>query len=143
MKRYNRPDKSSFSYRFILGLFIFSALMGAAFMVYGLLHLSTDRWLFQVFSVWTVFFGVTAYCWTDEERYNKYEYVMTPILFGMLFLLIVAFMIGGFYVLVPKIASGEEVAMNIAALIIAEVSLGAFAYITYHYFLRDYIVRKK
>ena len=143
MKRYNRPDKSSFSYKLILGLFIFSMLMGAAFTVYGLLHYSTDIWLFRVFSIWTAYFGVTAYCWVDEDRYNKYEYVMIPVLFGLLFLLTVALMIAGFYILVPKIASGEEVAMNIAGLIIAEGSFGLFAYITYHYFLRDYLVRKK
>ena len=143
MRRYNRPDQGSFTYKLILGIFIFGALMFTLVTTLAVVQTRRVELWSVLGAVFAVFFAVTAYCWTDADRYDRYEYIMTPVLFGLLFLLMVFFMVGCVAVLVPEIAAGEDRLMNIIAFILAEASLGTFAYIDYHFFLRDYLVRGK
>ena len=138
-KRYKRPDKNDFRYKLILGLFILSLLLGIAGVIYFGMRYNSYKFLFWAFLVWTIFFAVTLYSWVDEDRYARYEHLMQPIIFGALFLLLVGLFIGGLFINIPKIASGENVVTNLLALIIGEASIGAFALITYKYFLKEYI----
>ena len=138
-RRYTRPDKADFRYKIIMGVFIAALLMGIAGVIYFGMHYSKDAWLFWASLVWTVFYAATIYCWTDEDRYARYEYFMIPVMFGALFLLLIAFCIGGLAIYVPEIAAGRDVLTNILTLLIAEGSLGAFAFFTYKFFLKEYI----
>jgi hypothetical protein len=47
--------------------------------------------------------------------------------------------IAGLVINVPKIAAGQDVLTNLLATIIGEASIGAFAYFTYRFFLKEYI----
>ena len=138
-RRYTRPDKGGFSYNLILGVLILALLMGTAGVIYFGLHYSSGPILFWAFLIWTIFYAVTIYGWTDEERYAKYERYMIPVMFGTLFVLLIALFIAGLVINVPKIASGQNVLTNLLATIIGEASLGAFAYFTYRYYLKEYI----
>lgn len=139
VRNYKRPDKNDFRCKLILGLFILSFLMGIAGVIYFGMYYSSHKFLLWAFLVWTIFFAVTIYCWVDEDRYNRYEYLMKPIVFGALFLLLIGLFIAGLFINIPKIASGENLVTNLLATIIAEASLGAFASITYKYFLKEYV----
>lgn len=138
-RRYRRPDKGDFRYRLILGVLILAFLMGIAGVIYFGMHYSTGKVLFWAFLIWTVFYAVTIYGWTGEKRYDTYERMMIPVLYGALFLLMVALFIAGLVINVPKIASGQNVLTNLLATIIGEASLGTFAFITYKYFLKEYV----
>ena len=138
-RRYARPEKGDYRYKLILGFFILAFLLGFAGVVYFGMHYSTGKLLFWLFLVWTVFFGVTIYGWTDERRYAKYEHYMIPVVFGAVFLLLVALFIAGLVINVPKILSGENMLTDLLATVIVEASLGAFAYFTYVFFIKEYV----
>lgn len=140
-RRYRRPDKGDFSYKIILGTLILALLMGIAGVIYFGMHYSSGKMLFWAFLIWTVFYGVTIYGWTDDDRYAKYEHYMIPVMFGVLFVLLIALCIAGLVINVPKIAAGEDVATTVLGTIIGEACLGAFAFITYKYFLKEYVDR--
>lgn len=108
-RRYARPEKGDYRYKLILGFFILAFLLGFAGVVYFGMHYSTGKLMFWLFLIWTVFFGVTIYGWTDELRYAKYEHYMIPVVFGAVFLLLVALFIAGLVINVPKILSGENI----------------------------------
>ena len=138
-RRYNRPDKGDSGYKIILGTLILALLLGIAGAVYFGINYGSGKFLFWAFLIWTVFFAVTIYGWTDEERYDRYERYVIPVVFGALFLLLIALFIAGLVINVPKIAAGQDVLTNLLATIIGEASIGAFAYFTYRFFLKEYI----
>lgn len=132
-----RPEKGDFRYKLILWIFIVSALLGLAGAIYSLRNLSSARFMFYFSAAWTAFYALMAYYWTDEERYSRFEYIMTPILFGVLEVFLLFLGVGGFTVLVPKIAAGENPGENLLALIIAEASIGSFAFFNYNIYLEE------
>lgn len=138
-RKYRRPEKGDYRYKLILGFFILAFLLGFAGVVFFGMHYSTGKLMFWVFLIWTVFFGVTIYGWTDERRYAKYEHYMIPVVFGAVFLLLVALFIAGLVINVPKILSGENMLTDLLATVIVEASLGAFAYFTYVFFIKEYV----
>ena len=137
--RNRRPDKNYFTYKLILGVLIVTLALGAAGTCYFAIHYNENRFLFWAFLIWTVFYAVTIYCWVDEDRYDKYERMMKPVAFGAVFLLLVALLIGGLVINVPKIASGEDLITTVSATAIAGLSLGVAAYFIYRFFLKEYI----
>lgn len=142
-RRYKRPGRKEFRFSLILGLFILALLMGAAGTVYFALSYSENRYLFWAHLIWTVFFAVTIYCWIDDDRYDRYERMMIPVLYGALFLFFIALFIGGLVINIPKIASGDNVLVTVTATVIAEASLGTVAFFTYKFFLKEYIDKLK
>lgn len=134
-----RPDKGDFAYKLILGIFIFAVLLGLAGVIFSARDLGSEKVLFCFSAAWTSFYAVLAYCWTDEERYDRFEYVMTPVVFGLFFLLMLLIAVGGLVVMIPKIAAGEDAAGNCFALLIVEASAGTFAFFTYKSYLEEYV----
>lgn len=97
---------------------------------------SSEKALFCLAVVWTGFYGFAIWSWLAKDRTGRFEAVMTPVIFGSFFLLLIAFSVAGFWIFIPKIASGERVQENILALTIAEGSLIMFAPFIYKYYLR-------
>lgn len=139
--KYRRPDKRDFRYHLILGLFILAAALGLAGMFYYGTHPGENRLLFGVFAIWTLFYAVTIYCWIDEDRYDRYEHFMIPVVSGVLFLLLVGLFIGGLIINIPKIASGEDMLVTVLSTAIAEASLGAAAFFIYKLYIKEYVDR--
>ena len=130
------PGKGGFQFYLILGVFITAAVLGLVFCV---ISFRSDSRLFWVYALWTAFFGAAIWCWLDEERTGRFEYVMGFVLFGGLFIFLIVLAIGGLTVFIPKIRSGEDVIENIIGMIIGEASIVAFAYITYRFLLKERI----
>lgn len=126
--------KKGVQFYFILGLFV-AAFAGGIFCCVQFYNSETA--LFCLAVVWTVFYGFAMWCWFDKDRLSRFEAIMTPVIFGSVFLLLIAFLVAGLWIFIPKIASGEKVPENILVLILAEGSLIMFAVIFYKYYLRE------
>lgn len=137
-----RPHKDTkpFQYYFILGFIILCALFGLFFVIIMPVTHSMN-WTFWFFIGWTVFFAFLAFCWAKQKRYWKLEYIATPIIFTLFSLGCIAVMVIAFIYLWHEIACGADVVTNIIALVMAEASFGAFAWIFFHFFVQEYVER--
>ena len=83
-QKFKRAEKSSLQYKLITGILICSTLLGLFFCA---VYFKDMNYMFWLYVIWTLFFALATYCWLDDERYEKFESVMTPVLFGLLGLL--------------------------------------------------------
>ena len=142
-KEVNQPKRSepgSLQYKMVLGVLIAAMLLGIVFCV---IFFDPKDWLFWFFVAWTAFYAIAVYCWTDEERYVKFEYYGAPVMYGLLFLFLLLFIVAGLARFLPPIFAGEDILGNIAALIISELSLGFFAWFIWKGQLRDYFRKEE
>lgn len=129
-----------FQYYFILGLFIFSSLFGLFFVI--ILPLTNNMgWMFWYFLAWTIIYAFIAYCWAKQERYWKFEYIATPIIFTLFSLGCIAVMVFAFIHYWHDIFCGIDVISNIIALIAVEGCFGAMAWAFFHFFVQEYVER--
>ena len=128
--------KGNFSYYFVFGIFVFSALFGLFFVVTYIVTQEFD-WLIWFFVGWTLFFGILAFCWLDEKRYRMFEMIMKPIFFLLVTLLMVVIAVVAVIYMVPKIFAGDEPVGNAIGLLLVEASSIMFIYIFIHFFLID------
>ena len=126
--------KKGFQFYLVLGLFVAALAVGIFCCVQ---FYNSEKALFCQAAVWTVLYSFAIWCWLDKGRLGRFETIMTPVIFGSLFLLLILFFAAGLWIFIPKIVSGEKVLENILALIIAEGSLIMFAVFIYEGFLRE------
>ncbi len=135
MKKDYRKNMMGFQYKLILGIFITGLLFGLFLLV---MTFDIRNWMTWVFIAWDLFFAFTIYCWVDEERYWKYEYYLTPVVFGALFLLFAFFAVGGIaYSVASCIREGSSL-MDAIGGILGGICCGVFAYFAYIFYLRPY-----
>ena len=135
-----RKNMMGFQYKLILGIFITGLVLGLLLLIMTFDIGSRMTW---VYIAWVVFFGVTIYCWIDEDRYAKYEYYLTPVLFGLLFLLFAFFTVGGLYYGIVSYAREGLSLASLLAVIFGSACCGLFAYFSYVFYLRPYLVKDK
>ena len=137
MDRENRnTGRGRFQFYLILGIFIAAVILG---LVFCFVFFRSGSRLFWVYVPWTAFYAMAIWCWVDEKRKGRFEFVMGLIIFGGLFIFMLFLAIGGLTVFIPKIRSGEDVLVNILGMILGEASIAAFAYITYRFELKERI----
>ena len=126
---------AGFQYRLIMGLYITGLVLGAV-----LLFATFDirSWMTWAFIVWVAFFALTIYCWTDEERYAKYEYYLTPVIFGLMFILFALFAVGGIYFAAVSCLGEEPSVSGVFGGLFGGACYGAYAYFDYIFYLRPY-----
>ena len=141
-KKILRPHEGilPFQYYFILGLFIFSSLFGLFFVIILPVTHNMD-WMFGFFIGWTIIYAFIAYCWAKQERYWKFEYIATPIIFTLFSLGCIAVMVFAFIHYWHDIFCGIDVISNISAMILVEASFGALAWASFHYYVQEYVER--
>ena len=140
MKRKDkRPDVMPFQFWLILGLFIACTLLNLLFMifVYG-----PKEFMFWICMAGALFFAITAYCWVDEDRLAKYEYYGMPAIYGLFFLMLVAFTIIGLVYYTGEIIKGDFEWVYLPVAIFALAGLGTFAYFTFRFFLQPYFKKR-
>ena len=118
----------------ILGFFILAAAIGVFCCIQ---FYAAEPLLFWISVVWTLLYAIAVWFWLDKGRTVKYEMIMKFVIFGLLFLLMIAFAVAALWVFIPKIVTGVNVLENTFAMIIAEGSLILYAYIFYKHFLRE------
>ena len=137
MDRENRnTGRGRFQFYLILGIFIAAVILG---LVFCLVYFRSGSRLLWVYVLWTAFYAMAIWCWLDEKRTGRFEFVMGLIIFGGLFIFMIVLAIGCPMAFIPKIRSGEDVIVNILGMIIGEASLVAFTYITYRFELKERI----
>ena len=139
-----RPDiEYPRKYKATLGIMIFFCLLGAGLSVFAFVrNYCYLNALTCLFIVLTVFFCVMAYCYIDKDRYERFEYYLTPLFFTVLILFFIFICIVAFFYFINCIKEGESVLENIAALVMVEASFGMFIFIFFHYYIRPYIKKK-
>lgn len=134
-----RDNTIPFQYKFILGIFVTAILLGLFFIIWTLVTNSPIDWMFYFFIGWVAFYLILSFCWVKPERYAKFEYYLTPIMYGIITLFFIFVMLAGFAYEIPLIAKGGDITENIFALIMVEITFGAFAVCLYHFFIQRYI----
>lgn len=130
----NRLDIKNFQYCLILGIFAAAAVIGVFCCVQ---FYESEKVLFWISAVWTAFYVLTILAWLNRERTERFEAIMTPLVFGAVFLLFLALIAAGGWLFAGKILAGENVLENVLGMVIAEAGLIAFAVILYKYYLRE------
>lgn len=139
MKKDYRKDMTGFQYKLILGMFVTGFLLGIVLMI---MTFDIKSWMTWVFIIWNAFLVLTVYCWIDEDRYAKYEYYLTPVVFGLLGLLFAVFAAGGlFYGIVSFIE--ESSLSGLFGGILGSICCGLFAYFAYIFYIRPYFKKDK
>lgn len=112
--------KKSFSYIFLLCLFIFASLFG---FIYVLTSLDINDIMFWFFLNWAMIFSLLAFYWLNIDRRNKLERVLKPIVktFGTLVWLIVPIL--GIIYSIYAIFNGTNVNKHIGTLILMIILL--------------------
>lgn len=134
MKKDYRKDMTSFQYKLILGIFITGFLLGLVLLVMTFDIKSFMTWIFIIGEAFLV---LTIYCWTDEERYARYEYYLTPVMFG-LFSLFFAFLAGGgLYIGIVSYVK-ESSLSDLLGGILGSLCCGSVAFFSYCFYIRPY-----
>ena len=133
-QRKNRTHMKGFPFCLILGLFAAAFAIGffCCVQFYG-----SEPVLFCLSVVWTAFYAFAIWSWLDKDRTERFEAILSPVVFGSVFLLLIALFAAGLWYFIPKTAAGEKVPENLLALILAEGSLIMFAFIIFRHHLRD------
>ena len=119
-------------------LFIFSVLFGAFFAGYQF-YIHEFNFVFWFFIGWMIFFTVLAVCWSNDRTYELFEYIATPIVFGILILGFVAAMIAAPIYIIPQVQAGEIGKDYYISLVFGEIALGAAVWAFYYFFIKDYV----
>ena len=132
--------KYSFHAQHVIGisLFVISLLLGIFFLGYQI-YRHEFNFMFWFFVVWDIFFGVLAFCWLNDRTYELFEYIATPLVYGILILGFVAAMIAAPFFIIPQIQSGEIGKDYYVSLTIGELGLGAAVWAFYHFFIKEYV----
>ncbi|MBP5310254.1 MAG: hypothetical protein J6Z05_06630 [Lachnospiraceae bacterium] len=139
-----RPDiEYPGKYKATLGIMIFFCLLGAGLSIFAFVrNYCYLNALTCLFIVLTAFFCVMAYCYTDKDRYEKFEYYLTPLFFSILILFFIFICIVAFLYFIKRIKEGESLLENIASLVMVEASFGTFIFIFFYFYIRPYIRKK-
>ena len=142
MKRQHvrRAEKGTFQFDLVLGLFIVALLLG---LFLSVKLFDPKSWMFWFFVVWTLGYALAIYCWVDDERYQKFEYYLTPVVYGLFFLLLAACGIGGFIYTIMQYFTGDHEIGNLVAAPIVLASFGMFAYFDFIFYLQPYLKKPK
>ncbi len=135
-QKFKRAEKSSFQYKLITGILICSTLLGLFFCG---VYFKDMNYMFWLYVIWTLFFAMATYCWLDDERYEKFERVMTPVLFGLLGLLAAFAGIGCLIFNASRFFRGEGNAGNLIGGMIGAASCAAMAYFVYLFYIKDHL----
>ena len=122
--------KHSFQYKLITGFFVFSMLSGLFF---SLTQFNPKSWLFWFYVIWTVFYGGLLYCWIDEKRYEKFERVLTPLIYGAFILFFAILAIGCLLYNLNIYINEQGSVINLLGGIIGTISCGAAGLFTVAY----------
>ena len=139
-----RPDiEYPRKYKATLGIMIFFCLLGVGLSIFAYVenycYLNALTCLFIVI---TLFFCVMTFCYTDKDRYEKFEYYLTPLFFSVLILFFIFICIIAFWYFINCIRNGESLWENILALVLVEASFCMFIFIFFHFYIRPYIKKK-
>ena len=136
--------KSDFQFDFILGIFIFSSLLGLFFCI---VLFDLKSWLFWFFAVWTFAYAVIAYLWSDQRKWELVEKTFLPALedIGTLLFILVP-LIGCIYTLY-NVTNGIETTDNLISFFIL-LSMLIFDFIMirkkiYTFNLIEYLKKRK
>ena len=131
-----RKRSFSFSYWCTFGIFIFSILMGLFFLGYQI-YQGDINWMFWYWIGWIIVFGIIAFAWLDNRRYELFEYISKPVIFGIFIIFLGFVMVYGAIYLVPEIMAGD---MNsLGTLITCEICCGAGIVCFYIFFIKEYV----
>ena len=132
MKRNRQSDSKDLSKKIFIGVFAAALILGAVLLVKTFNIHSFMTWTLMV---WTAFFALTLYCFTDEARYARYERYLAPVIFGILTLFLVVLGIVGTVRLIRPLMEGTASASVVAGGIIGAASCWGFAYIFIRYYV--------
>ena len=139
MKKDYRKNMTGFQYKLILGIFVTGFLLGLVLLA---MTFDIQSFMTWAFIIWEAFLILTIYCWTDEERYAKYEYYGTPVMFGLLGLLFAALAIGGLYI--GAVSNAEESSLSgPLGGILGSFCCGLCSYFSYIFYIRPYFKKDK
>ena len=119
-------------------LFALSILLGLFFAGYQAC-IRQFNFVFWFFVIWVLFFGFLLFCWLNDRTYELFEYIVTPLVFGLLILGFVAGMIAAPFFIIPQIQSGEIGKNYYISLAIGEIAFGAAVWAFYYFFIKDYV----
>ena len=91
-----------FPFCLILGFFAAAFAIGffCCVQFYG-----SEPVLFCLSVVWTAFYAFAIWSWLDKDRMERFEAILSPVIFGSIFLLLIALFAAGLWYFIPKIAA--------------------------------------
>ena len=122
-----------------MGLFI-AALLLHLFL--SIVLFDVRSWMFWFFAIMALLYALAIYCWIDEDRYQKFEYYLTPVFYGLFFMLIVSIFAGALVSFIKGFISGEYGWGYLPVALIALASIGTLAYFDFRLFLQPYFTKK-